>query len=94
MAYEVRYSPLAQANRDAIFDYLHERSPNGARNVMASIEDTIGHLANHPHMGEATGKPGLRMILAGRYPYRIFYRVLDGVIEIAHIRHTSRRPWG
>ncbi len=28
-----------------------------------------------------------------RYPYKIFYRVRADIVEILHIRHTSRRAW-
>lgn len=27
------------------------------------------------------------------YPFLIFYRVRGDEIEIAHVRHTARRPW-
>ena len=33
---------------------------------------------------------GGRMINVGRYPYRIFYRVEDDVVELVHIRHSAR----
>jgi plasmid stabilization system protein ParE len=30
-----------------------------------------------------------------RYPFKVFYRVLDeqDEIEIVHVRHSARRPW-
>jgi plasmid stabilization system protein ParE len=28
-----------------------------------------------------------------RYPYKIFYRILDDGVRILHIRHTSRPAW-
>jgi plasmid stabilization system protein ParE len=35
----------------------------------------------------------VRVVLLIRYPYKIFYRILQDRIRILHIRHTSRRPW-
>jgi plasmid stabilization system protein ParE len=33
------------------------------------------------------------VLFVGRYPYKFFYRVRNDVVEIVHIRHTSRtRP--
>jgi hypothetical protein len=29
----------------------------------------------------------------GRYPYKIFYRVIADTIEILHIHHAARQPW-
>jgi plasmid stabilization system protein ParE len=38
-------------------------------------------------------RPGVRIVPLIRYPYKIFYRILDDTVRILHIRHTSRRPW-
>jgi len=37
----VRFTPEAFADCERIFAYLQERSPSGARNVMASIRDAV-----------------------------------------------------
>jgi toxin ParE1/3/4 len=90
---KVRFSPRAFADREQIFEYLHARSPSGARNVLASIREAIAQLADQPHSGYPTNDPEVRVKFVVRYPYKIFYRVRDDLIEIVHIRHTSRRPW-
>jgi toxin ParE1/3/4 len=90
---KVRYTPVAFADRERIFEYLRERSPTGARNVLASIRQTVQLLRDHPYSGYKTNDPDVRVKLVTRYPYKIFYRVREDTIEIAHIRHTSRRPW-
>ena len=47
----VRYTPEAFADRERIFEYLYERSPGGARRVLASIRDTVQLLGEHPYRG-------------------------------------------
>ena len=89
----VRYTPEAFADREKIFEYLREHSPSGARNVMASIREAVQLLRDHPYGGYKTNDPDVRVKFLIRYPYKIFYRLRDDVVEIAHIRHTSRRPW-
>ena len=89
----VRYTPEAFADQERIFEYLRERSPNGARNVLASILDATVQLADQPRSGYRTDDPDIRVLFVGRYPYKIFYRVRSDVVEITHIRHTSRRSW-
>jgi toxin ParE1/3/4 len=89
----VRYTPEAFADRERIFEYLRERSPSGARNVMASIRDAVTLLSDQPYSGYKTDDSDVRVRFIIRNPYKIFYRVRDDVVEIAHIRHTSRRPW-
>jgi toxin ParE1/3/4 len=87
----VRYTPEAFADRERILEYLAERSPGGARNVATSIRDAVAQLGDQPHSGYRTDNPEVRVTFVVRYPYKIFYRVHDDVVEILHIRHTSRR---
>jgi addiction module RelE/StbE family toxin len=89
----VRYTPEAFADRERIFHYLRERSPSGARNVLASIRQAVQLLREYPYSGYKTNDPDVRVMLVSRYPYKIFYRTRENLVEILHIRHTSRRPW-
>jgi len=89
----VRFTPEAFSDRERILEYLKERSESGSRNVAASIREAVVRLGNQPHSGYGTDNPDVRVLFVVRYPYKIFYRVRDDVVEILHIRHTSRRAW-
>ncbi len=41
---------------------------------------------------ELTQRPGVRVMPLGRYPYLIFYTVLENELFVLHVRHASRRP--
>ena len=88
----VRFSPRARGDVEDIFQYLSQRSPSGAGNVMAAIFAGVEFIAEHPYASECTDDAGIRVHVVQRYRYKIFYRV-DETVEILHIRHTSRRPW-
>jgi plasmid stabilization system protein ParE len=90
---KVRYTPEAFSDRERILEYLRERSPGGARNVAASIREAIAQLGDQPYSGYRTDNPEVRVTFVVRYPYKIFYRIREPVVEILHIRHTSRRAW-
>jgi len=73
---------------------LSERSSSGARNVLRAIEEAIEAIERQPHASQRAELFNIRVKVVRRYPYRIFYRVLDEhIVEIAHVRHTARRPW-
>jgi plasmid stabilization system protein ParE len=60
----------------------------------ARIRTVISHIAQHPEAApRVVERPGMRVFPLIRYPYKIFYRVLDDRVRILHIRHTARRPW-
>jgi toxin ParE1/3/4 len=71
----VRYTPEAFADRERIYAYLRERSPSGARNVMASMCEATQLLRDQPYSGNKTNNPNVRVKFLVRYPYKMFYRV-------------------
>jgi len=90
---KVRYTPEAFSDRERILEHLRERSPRGARNVAASIRETVAQIGDQPYSGYQTDNPDIRVMFVVRYPYKIFYRVREAAVEILHVRHTSRRTW-
>jgi plasmid stabilization system protein ParE len=85
----VRYTRRAFLDREAIFDYLVERSPKGAINVQRAIARAIRSLETYPGLGRLTEIAGVRELVVPRYPYRA-----EGEeIWVLHIRDARRRPW-
>ena len=89
----VRYAPRARGDIERIYQYLDERSPSGARNVLKAIYAGVQFISEHPEASERTDDPTVRVKVVRRYRYKIFYSIVGDVLEILHIRHTSRRPW-
>lgn len=91
----LRYSPRAAGDLEAIYSYLAEKSPKGAVSVMTAIYAAIVFIGRHPEGGQSTSIPGVRTMIVRRYRFKVFYRVVpfEGAIEIIHVRHMSRRPW-
>ncbi|WP_159591542.1 type II toxin-antitoxin system RelE/ParE family toxin [Chelativorans xinjiangense] len=89
---KVRYTRQAFRDRERILDYLETRSRSGARNVKTRLDSAVVLLSEQPTAGTVTDVLNVRVLFVGHYPYKIFYPVKTGTIEILHIRHTSRRP--
>jgi toxin ParE1/3/4 len=89
----IRYTKAAFAEREAIFAYLNERSPQTAREVVGLIAQRIAALPEHPFKGHRTDRKGILTLWIAPLPYRVFYRIDDEDLVVIHIRHTSRRPW-
>jgi toxin ParE1/3/4 len=89
----IRYTTAAFAEREAIFEYLHERSPRAAREVVGLIAQRIAELAEHPFKGHRTDRKGMLTLWISPFPYRVFYRIDGEDVVIIHIRHTARRGW-
>lgn len=60
----------------------------------ARIRTVVDHISRYPLSApEVERRPGMHVAPLARYPFKIFYRVLDDRVRILHIRHTARRPW-
>jgi plasmid stabilization system protein ParE len=89
----IRYTKRAFLDRESIFDYLDERSPQGARNVQRAVAQAIRSLELYPQLGRITAVAEVRELAVPRYPYKVYYRIDGDEIRILHIRDARRRPW-
>jgi plasmid stabilization system protein ParE len=89
----VRYTRRAFSDRESIFDYLDERSPQGALNVQRAIASAIRSLEAYPRLGRLTEVGEVRELTVPRYPYKVYYQIDGDDIWVVHIRDARRRPW-
>jgi toxin ParE1/3/4 len=65
-----------------------------AEALEARIRAVADHISREPLSApEVEQRPGLHVVPLIRYPFKVFYRVLDDRVRIVHIRHTARRSW-
>jgi toxin ParE1/3/4 len=91
---KVVYTEEALKDLDAIADWLIVHYPRVAPVVERRIRSVVAHIARWPESSRrSTKRPGVRAVPLGRYPYKIFYRVADGTVQILHIHHAAQLPW-
>lgn len=71
--------------------YLVERNPKTAGELISFIEKLTQGLADFPEIGQRSDELKVRVILVGRYPYRLYYQAEADEIVVLHIRHTARK---
>jgi plasmid stabilization system protein ParE len=86
----VRYRELALSDLDRIFRYLDQRSPAGARKVIAAIHAAIGDVAQNPLGARRTSDPTVRVKVVSRYGYKIFYGVEARRVGYAKRAHHNK----
>jgi len=65
----VRLTRRAEADLEAILDYLERRSPGGASIVAAGLRQTIEVAANYTRSGASTRRPQIFVKIVPNYPY-------------------------
>jgi len=65
-----------------------------AQALEARIRAVVDRISREPLSApRLEQRPEIRVAPLIRYPFKIFYRVLDDRVRILHIRHAARRPW-
>ncbi len=92
---KVEYSNRALADLHKISaDSRRAFGDNVAAALEARIRAIVEQIGDAPEIAPRVEQlPGVRVIPLIRYPYRIFYRILEDRVRILHLRHTSQRPW-
>ena len=92
---KVEYSKRAVADlRKISADSRRAFGDPVAEALEARIRAVIDRISRDPLSApEVEQRPGRHAVPLIRYPFKIFYRVLDDRVTILHIRHTARRPW-
>jgi toxin ParE1/3/4 len=94
---KVRFTRPAQRDLAQIHAYISQDSPTVASRFVAGLIERARQLGDHPLAGRETDEPNIRVVVAPRLRYLIFYTIDEDEVHITHIRHTSRRrprAWG
>ena len=87
----LEWSVFAQADRDAIFDYIEQDSPRAAIAVDDRIRSQVESLAQFPKSGRIGRVEHTRELVIQRTPYIVAYRIAGSTVRILRILHGARR---
>jgi plasmid stabilization system protein ParE len=92
---KLRYSRRALAELDAILADLVSKNPVAAHGFGTRISQIGERIGQFPYgFQEVAERPGVRRVPMVRYPYLIFYKVLDDEAVVLRIVHGARKePW-
>ncbi|NKB26008.1 MAG: type II toxin-antitoxin system mRNA interferase toxin, RelE/StbE family [Gammaproteobacteria bacterium] len=83
----VVWSPTAKAKLTEQYNYLLERNPKAAVEVVQFIQEKSNLLGALPKLGRKHKGELIRKLTIRRYPYSLIYRITDTEIRILHFKH-------
>lgn len=98
-ALEVIITPKAAEDLSASWSWLNERNPQAANEWLAGIRAVILGLGAQPEahpVAEETREfdMTIRRALFGKSTrWRIYFAVINGSVQILHVRHGRRSDW-
>ncbi|MDR1852766.1 MAG: type II toxin-antitoxin system RelE/ParE family toxin [Propionibacteriaceae bacterium] len=94
--YSFKFSDESQEELAEIIDYYnHHPNPDNGKRFLVKVETVVELLQLWPEAGaELEGIPGVRGFSIPKYPYRLYYTVLDTELAIIGISiyGTRRDP--
>jgi toxin ParE1/3/4 len=87
----VRWSLPAIHQLIAIRDYIASDNPAAANRVATDIMNAVDRLGTFPRMGRQGRNATFRELVISGWPYIVVYRIIDDVIDVSSVIHTSRQ---
>ncbi len=91
MSFGVIVLEIAEDEMAEASDWYDERSPGRGLLFLDAVYTEFDKLAERPFIGGHASFP-FRRIEMPRYPFLIFYEVMDERIFIHAVHHTAREP--
>jgi toxin ParE1/3/4 len=88
---QVRWTPQAADDLDAIAEFIARDSPHFAGLVVADILQAVNQLVDFPESGRIVpeiGNRSIREVILGSY--RIIYRLRNEVVQVLTVHHGAR----
>jgi toxin ParE1/3/4 len=87
---QLRWTTAAADDLEGITEYLFERSPQNAAQLIRKIYEAPSILGKYPSLGRPGKKEGTRELVIAPLPYIVIYQILDEVLYIVRILHGAQ----
>jgi toxin ParE1/3/4 len=87
----IAWTPAAAADLEQISDYLFDRSPKAAMEVVQRIYQAASTLKKFPDSGRRGRKEDTRELVLTGLPYLVVYDVERQTVRVLRILHGARR---
>jgi toxin ParE1/3/4 len=86
----LRWTEAAAGDIEGIADYLFERTPEKAAQIVRKIYDAPSALKAFPNRGRQGRKQGTRELVVPSLPYIIVYQIIADIVYVARILHGAQ----
>jgi toxin ParE1/3/4 len=86
----IRWTTAATTDLESIADYLFEKSPLNAAQLVRKIYEAPTNLKNYPNLGRTGKKDGTRELVLSPLPYIVIYKIVDDTVFIVRVLHGAQ----
>ena len=87
---QLRWTTAAADDLEGIAEYLFEKSPRNATQLIRKIYEAPSSLKNYPNLGRPGKKEGTRELVIAPLPYIVVYQIMGDAMYILRILHGAQ----
>jgi toxin ParE1/3/4 len=87
---QLRWTTAAAGDLEGIAEYLFEKSPQNAAQLIRKIYEAPAILRSYPNLGRPGKKEGTRELVIAPLPYIVIYQIMDDTLYIVRILHGAQ----
>jgi addiction module RelE/StbE family toxin len=87
---KIRWSPTAERNADAIWDYIAQDNADAADRIRGLLDIAAERLVEFPRIGRNGRTAKTRELIVAGTPYILIYRISRDHIEITRVLHGAQ----
>ena len=90
----MNYSFLPEAETEYLeaVSFYEEQQARLGLSLINEFEKVIALVITRPHTWKQVHPTGIRCVELSRFPYSVFYRMIDNELQITAFAHHRRRP--
>ena len=86
------FHPGAEAEHFEAIAFFESRQLGLGAAYLTELEDLMANVIQAPHRYRIERKPNIRRVSLRRFPFKIIFRDVEGVVQILAVSHKRRRP--
>jgi plasmid stabilization system protein ParE len=91
---KVAFTETAEQDLAEIQTFIERQYAEVSPGFESALRRAVAYIATWPSIApHVEQRPEVRGILIGRFPYKLFFRIREDMVEILHVHHTARQPW-
>jgi toxin ParE1/3/4 len=87
---QLRWTTAAADDLEGIAEYLFEKSPQNAVQLIRKIYEAPSSLKTYPNLGRPGKKEGTRELVLAPLPYIVVYQIMGDATYILRILHGAQ----
>ena len=91
MGYKFRVRPRAEHDTRRAFSWYEKQRPGLGRELALELDSIYERLAENPYL-YADIHRGIRRAITRRFPYGVFYLIVESEVRVLSVADMSRNP--